>query len=279
MPEKSWVDFAQFILNFLLALFTISLFIQGQVDRRRVAEDRRREQASKISVHRLDTAEQTRPDSWRTLGTRVEIRNDSDASISRVHAVHMTLPWWHDYMDARGKPGVDPYREQALHFAGHAEPGFNDISIPPGQNVSYDGPPLSGQTILLHFTDGAGIHWVKRDGQLWRFTKDTHWLSRLYQWMYYNKRGMRWLVGWLLPYARKRFSRTAPRVPLSARVATFLMGTTPVPGGECKPWMMPLKASKKDWLYQEWINGIYLDRAGTTDAVAELADPGETPQP
>jgi len=81
-------------------------------------------------------------------GTRVEIRNDSDASISRVHAVHLTLPWWHDYVNARGKVSVDPYRRQAIRFAGHAEPGINDISIPPGQNVHYDDAPLSGQTIL-----------------------------------------------------------------------------------------------------------------------------------
>lgn len=278
MAEKSWVDFAQFTLNLFLAIVTVSLFIQGTRDRRRIAEDRRREQTSKISVHRFDRTEQTRPNSWRVLGTRVEIRNDSDASISRVHAVHLTLPWWHDYVNARGKAGVDPYQRQAIRCAGHAEPGVNDISIPPGQNVHYDDAPLSGQTILLYFTDGAGIQWVKRDGQLWRCTTDTHWLSRLYQWMYY-KRGTQWLVGWLLPYARRRFNNLAPTVPLSARVATFLLGTTPVPGGASEPWLMPLKAPKKDWPYQEWINGIYLDRAGNTDAAAEHANAGKTPQP
>jgi hypothetical protein len=251
------------------------LFIQGQRDRRRIAEDRRREQASKVSVHRFDRSEQTRPDSYRLLGTRVEVRNDSDASISRVHAVHMSLPWWHDFKDARGRGGTDLYRRQAIRFAEHAEPGHNDISIPPGQNVCYDGPTLSGQSILLYFTDGAGIQWVKRDGQLWRFTTDTHWLSRAYQWMYF-RRGTQWLVGWLLPHTRRRFSRMAPAVPLSARVATFLLGTTPVPGGVSEPWLMPLKAPKKDWPYQEWINAIYLDRASKTDATADHVQASET---
>ncbi|WP_404500906.1 hypothetical protein [Arthrobacter sp. GAS37] len=208
------------------------------------------------------------------LGTRVEIRNDSDASISRVHALHLTLPWWHDYVNARGRTAVDPYRKQTIRFAGHAEPGVNDISIPPGQNVYYDDAPLPGQTILLYFTDGAGIQWVKRDGQLWRYAADTHWLSRLYWWMY-SRRGTRRLVGWLLDYARRRFNKVAPSVPLSARVATFLLGVPPVPGGASEPWLMPRNAPKKDWLYQEWINGIYLDRAAAT----EHADAGETPQP
>jgi hypothetical protein len=80
--------------------------------------------------------------------------------------------------------------------------------------------------------------------------------------MYY-RRGTRWLVGWLLPYARRRFNKMAPTVPLSARVATFLLGTTPVPGGANEPWLMPLKAPKQDWVYQEWINGIFLARAGS----------------
>lgn len=275
MADKSWVDFAQFALNLFLAIVTISLFVQGTRDRRRIAEDRRREQASKISVHRFDRTEQSGPSSWRVLGTRVEIRNDSDASISRVHAVHLTLPWWHDYVDARGKTGIDPYRKQAIRFAGHAEPGVNDISIPPGQNVYYDDAPLSGQSILLHFTDGAGIQWVKRDGQLWRSTKDEHWLSRLYQWIYFNP-GMRWLVSWLLPYARWRFKKTAPHVPFSARIATFLMDGPPVPGGASEPWLMPRKAPKKDWLYQEWINGIYFDRAHSTDALTWHADATDT---
>lgn|GEM_PF-4018527 len=259
MAEKSWVDFAQFALNLVLAVVTISLFVQGMRDRRRIAEDRRREQAAKISVHRFEHTEQTRPDSWRILGTRVEIRNDSDASISRVHAVHMTLPWWHDYLDARGRTDVDPYRQQPIRFKDHAEPGVNDISIPPGQSVLYEGPPLPGQTILLYFTDGAGIPWVKRDGQLWRYSRDTHWLSRLYQWMYFT-RGLQWLVRWPLPYARWRFNKTAPRVPVSARIARFLHGTTPVPAGEGDPWLMPRHASKRDWPYQPWINGILSDR-------------------
>lgn len=196
----------------------------------------------------------------RTLGTRVEIRNDSDASISRVHALNLTLPWWHDYIDARGKPEIDPYRQRVIRFAGHAEPGVNDISIPPGQNVYYDDSPLPGQTILLYFTDGAGVQWVKRDGLLWKAQKDTHWLSRLYQWIYY-KQALRWMVGWALPYARQQFKKTAPRVPISARIATFLMSTPPVPDGMSEPWLIPRKAPEKDWPYQQWINGIYLDRA------------------
>jgi len=275
VAEKTWVDVAQFTLNLVLAVVTVSLFIQGQRDRRRLAEASRREQASKVSVHRLDRTEQTRPSSWRVLGTRVEIRNDSDASISGVHAIHLTLPWWHDYVDARGKAGIDPYRREAIRFDGHAEPGINNISISPGQSVEYNGAPLSGQTILLYFTDGAGIRWVKRDGQLWKVEADMHWLSHLYQWMYY-KPGTQWLVGWVLPFARRRFSQMAPTVPLSARVATFLLGSAPVPMGTSEPWLMPLKAPKKDWPYQEWINGIYLDR-GATDATAELADFVERP--
>lgn len=277
MAEKSWVDFAQFALNLFLAIVTVSLFIQGTRDRRRIAEDRRRDQASKISVERFDYTEQSGPSSWRTLGTRVKIRNDSDASISGVHAVQMTLPWWHDYVEARGRTDTDLYRKREIRFAGHAEPGINNISIPPGQNVYYDDAPLPGQNILLYFTDGAGIQWVKRDGQLWRYTEDSHGLSRLYQWMYF-KPGMRSLVGWLLPYSRWRFNKTAPSVPLSARVATFLMGAPPVPGGASEPWLMPRKAPKRDWLYQEWINGIYFNRSHGKDCVPRNADPSETTQ-
>lgn len=278
MAETSWVDFAQFTLNLCLAVVTVSLFVQGMRDRRRIAEDRRREQASKISVHRFEHTEQTRPDSWRSLGTRLEIRNDSDASISRVHAVHMTLPWWHDYMDARGRTDIDPYRQQAIRFNGHAEPGINDISIPPGRSVHYEGVPLTGQTILFYFTDGAGVQWVKRDGQLWRYTKDAHWLSRLYQWMYFT-RGLRGLVGWLLPYARRRFDKTAPRVPLSARIATFLLGTTPAPGGEGEPWLMPRHAPRKDWPYQPWIHEIWVARAEKKEEATEQKGAGEMPHP
>jgi hypothetical protein len=46
MSVKDWVDIAQFTLNVVLAGFTVILYRQGQKDRRRVTEDREREQAS-----------------------------------------------------------------------------------------------------------------------------------------------------------------------------------------------------------------------------------------
>ena len=61
------------------------------------------------------------------------------------------------------------------------------VVVPPGQGQVHGVDSRNGSIrvvadldtcALLYFTDAAGIQWVKRDGQLWRFTSDTHWISR-----------------------------------------------------------------------------------------------------
>lgn len=52
MTIKDWVDIAQFALNGILAIFTLTLFRQGQRDRRKVRADQERDQASKVSLIR-----------------------------------------------------------------------------------------------------------------------------------------------------------------------------------------------------------------------------------
>lgn len=222
--SKDQVDIAQFVLNVLLAIFTISLFIQGQVDRRRVAEDRRRQQAAKVSML-LNQPQLKRPGrtaaetSWQTAASFLEIFNDSDTGATgvmvfqRVHSsrpVGEAEPEWKllDLVD-------DPIPAVIPYFAGGVSER-NDCGL-----------ALSSHDLELHFTDGAGLSWVKtlRDGKLWPRDQDSvRWWS-----VWYQRLTQLPLVGkvfyWPIQHAIRRLRKSAPRIPLSARFARFPMGT------------------------------------------------------
>lgn len=258
------VDLAQFIVNVVLAAVTILLFIQGQSDRRRVAEDRRREQASKVSVLRHDLSEPTRPNAWNVKGTVIEVRNDSDAPITSVFVSGFGVPDWNAYKRARDE-GInmrqDPrYKEEWIPFDDQPIPSMH---IPPGETKRLERAPLLQNDLILRFTDGAGLSWVKttRDGRLWSaIYARPKWWAAAYQRLHLNPI-TRAMFDLPLKYAQWKLRQVAPHIPLSARLARFLWGAITGPNGEPEPWLMPSGAPVKDWPYQEWIQWVIFERA------------------
>ena len=257
------VQAAQFVLNVLLAVFTLSLFIQGQVDRRKVANDRKREQASKVSVYRRDLHQHKGPDSRVVTGTRVEIRNNSDSLITGVHVQHLTPGEW-DYGLSAGAAWLK-FRERTkgeIQFPEHSYDSGKrmGLSIPPGEKICYQGRPLEGETIQLFFVDGAGRGWIRRDGRLWYFPPEGSRLTvlgRIYE--FSDRQWTRFLVGLPLRYATSRLRKTMPRVPLSARIVRHMYGLDICTFNSPPPWDLPQGdhfIPARDWLYQGWMAEI-----------------------
>lgn len=258
MVDKAWVDVAQFLVNLILAIVTVSLFVQGQRDRRRVDEDRKREQATKVSVLRREIVKQASSsevwNSWDMLGTIVVIRNDSALPITGVAASTYELPFWDQY--DRAFPTRDLVMLKPIPF--HAEDELpSSATVLPGDTLDYEGKVPGWHDVMLKFVDAAGVAWVRtsHDGKLWRGdtrpptlrSKVTQGLCRI-PWL-------GWLA-WLIhkgphDYASWRFRITDSGIPLAARWVRFTWGHVPI--GEPDPWLMPWNAPAKEWPYDHWI--------------------------
>lgn len=252
MTTKDLVDIAQFLLNCLLAFFTIWLFSQGQRDRRRLAEDQRRQQASKVSLFLSQPASKIRwqgQTQWKAMSSAIEIYNDSDAAITDIkvfrhlsasHTARESEPVWElvNLVD-------DPVPTIIQYLAG-------------GQVESVDcDSTISAHDLELHFTDGAGCSWVKtlRDGRLWSTNKrPVPWWAAWYQ-RSTQLRGIGTVFFWPIRHATRRFEKVYPKIPLAMRVARFLWGSVPGPSAEPDPWRRPpfCDFPARDWPYQSMI--------------------------
>lgn len=249
------------MVNIVLGTVTIALFIQGQRDRRRVQDDRRREQASKISLLRHEKSERTRTESpafaesWTILGTNVTVHNDSDLPITQVMVRPLHRSQWLQHSDPFARR--TDYLSEQVRFPQSVQQPFG-LSILPAEALVYDGEYLPSSDLVLSFTDGAGVTWVKTtfDGQLWRaIPRPVTLRSKLTQWI----QRTRWL-GWLAwivhtaPYrhATLRFRQTKSGIPWSARWVRFTWGSCPI--GEPEPWDLPIGAPANEWPYDAWID-------------------------
>jgi hypothetical protein len=261
VPDKAWIDFAQFFVNVVLATVTISLFVQGQRDRRRVDSDRRRDQATKISLLRHELSERTRlagggfAESWSIQATNVTVRNDSQLPITQVSVVTTERSEWAKHSD----PFLprNRFRPQLVQFPQLDSQPFG-LSVLPGESLVYEGNPLHSHYLRLRFTDGGGAAWVKDtiDGKLWPASAPPPtWRSRVTQGIV-RQRWLKWLA-WIIhtmphDHAHRRFQKTESGIPWSARWVRFTWGGLPI--GEPDPWDMPWGAPVKEWPYDFWID-------------------------
>ncbi|GGJ21461.1 hypothetical protein [Paenarthrobacter histidinolovorans] len=266
MSTKDLVDIGQFILNCFLAFFTMRLFFQGQRDRRRVEEDRRREQAAKVSAlinqPKIKSVGKTESDTtWQTVASYLEIYNDSDTGITGVKVFHQlpssAQPTW-DWEDApqyewRLLDLLDDPVPTVLPYLGGGEV----------ERVDCGARQLSSHSLELHFTDGAGLSWVRtlQDGKLW----PNHQLPDCWWSIWYQRisliPGIGKAVKFPIWYAQWRLQKTAPRIPLSARFARFLWGHAPAPGAEPEPWRRPIGFPARDWPYESMVWWAKFQRA------------------
>ncbi|NWL26781.1 hypothetical protein DM794_06845 [Paenarthrobacter ureafaciens] len=261
MPMKDLVDVGQFALNCFLAVFTIKLFLQGQRDRRALAEDRRRDQAARVSLlvsqpHLKLPGASPKETIWRAEWPTLEICNDSDTAITNIMVFRRVSP---------------------SHVGKESEPEWTLLELlddPIPTLIPYLGGgqveavhctfAVSAHELELHFTDGAGLSWVKtvQNGQLWPKSLPASrwwsvWYQRLTQLPAVGK-----LFHWPIRYALRRIETTAPRIPWSVRLARFLWGQVPGPTGEPDPWRKPAfyDFPARDWPYQSLIWWVYYQR-------------------
>lgn len=241
MSVKDWVDIAQFTLNVVLAGFTVILYRQGQKDRRRVTEDREREQASKVSIIRREVTKPSPGGGWSILAVTLEIRNDSALPITGVH-VHKEV--------TKGENGAPIWEEVKLND------DRTGLVIAGGQNATFSfDADLVVCPLELYFVDGAGRAWVRREsnGTLWpnAYAPNPWWQ------IWYHQRSMGKLgrlFHWPIEYAFRRTQRTAPRVPTAARIARFLWGSATPVMPDPEPWRRTAYVSERDWPYQNLID-------------------------
>ncbi|NWL32659.1 hypothetical protein [Paenarthrobacter nitroguajacolicus] len=242
MTIKDWVDIAQFALNGILAIFTLTLFRQGQKDRRKVRSDQERDQASKVSLIRGEVTKPSPGGGHSIEAVTVEIRNDSTLPITAAEWEDLNLG------DA--------------HYRG--------LAIPGGQSIRF---PLKASHIVwnfeLYFVDGAGKPWVRRDsdGTLWVNT-DMHMPLRWWQ-NWYHRRAVGKLgkvFSWPTNYAFRRTVKIAPRIPQVARITRFLWGSATPATPDPQPWRRTPYVSERDWPYQNLINmALYLQCNAPSD--------------
>lgn len=260
MPDKAFVDIAQFAVNLILAVVTISLFLQGQRDRRRVDSDRRKDQATRISLLRHEVSERTRQggggfaESWSVLATNVTVRNDSELPITQVSVSTVERRQWLQHSDP-----FEPrsrFRSEHVQFPQLKSQPFG-LSVLPGESLIYEDGPLRSQYLRLRFTDGAGVQWVKDtiDGRLWRAIEPPTWRSKVTQGIVRTS-WLKWL-GWLIHWAphnhaTRKFSKTKSGIPWSARWVRFTWGYPPI--GAPDPWDLPWGAPANEWPYDHWID-------------------------
>lgn len=244
MTTKDLVDIAQFALNVILAFFTVILFRQGQRDRRRVGEDRQREQASMVSMIRREVTQPTAGGGWSILAVTLEIRNDSALPVTGVRVMQglqkkdREAPTWVELE-------LDDNQMRGLTLAGGKVANFSF------------GADLVVLPLELHFVDGAGRSWVRRelDGTLWL----NDYVSSPVRWWqnWYHRRAMgkfTKLFNWPIHYAFRRTLKTAPQVPFAARVARFLWGSATPAAPDPEPWRRSIYISERDWPYQNLIS-------------------------
>lgn len=260
VPDKTWVEVAQFAVNLILAFVTISLFVQGQRDRRRVENDRSRDQATKISLLRHEVSERTRPmgggfaESWSIRGTNVTVRNDSELPITQVSVFTTERLEWPQHSDPFAPR--KRFQGELVQFPQLKTQPFG-LSVLPGESLTYDGDPLRSHYLRLRFTDGAGAQWVKDtiDGKLWPAALPSTWRSKVTQNIVGTPRlrWLAWLIHWApLEHANREFRKTESGIPWSARWVRFTWGVPPI--GAPDPWDMPLGAPAKEWPYDLWID-------------------------
>jgi hypothetical protein len=261
VPDKAWIDLAQFAVNVVLALVTISLFLQGQRDRRRVDADRRKDQATKISLLRHEMSERTRPagegfaESWSILGTNVTVRNDSQLPITQVSVLTIEQTDWAQHADPFSPR--TRFRPQLVRFPQLDSQPFG-LSVLPGESLRYQGDPLHSLYLRLRFTDGAGVVWVRDtiDGKLWPASAPRPtWRSLVTQGIVRTP-WLKWF-GWMIhtlphEHATRRFRKTKSGIPWSARWVRFTWGGVPI--GEPDPWDLPWGGPANEWPYDFWID-------------------------
>lgn len=263
MTTKDLVDVGQFVLNCFLAFFTLWLFFQGQRDRRRVEEDRRREQAAKVSMLLRQPQTKIRgrdgETSWQPFTSYLEIFNDSNTGVTDVKVFHQanivrspTWEWETGQYEWKLLNLIDDPLPTVLPYLGG------------GEVERVDGiPQLSSHSLELHFTDGAGQPWVRtlKDGKLWpNSQRPGRWWSIWYQRLILLP-GIGKVCELPIRYARRRLRTTAPKIPISARLARFLMGHAPGPGPEPEPWRRPLAVRARDWPYESMVWWANFQRA------------------
>jgi hypothetical protein len=260
VTETSWISFTQLLVNIVLGTVTVALFIQGQRDRSRVDENRSREQASKISLLRHEVSERTRSEgggfaeSWSIRGTNVTVRNDSDLPVTQVGVYTFQRSQWRQHSDPFARRSR--YLTERVQFPQSVSQPFG-LSVLPGEALVYAGKHLPSSDLVLSFTDGAGVTWVKTtfDGLLWRARPRPVTLrSKVTQWIVRTRGlgGLAWIIHTVpLNHATSRFSQTESGIPWSAHWVRFTWGSCPI--GEPDPWELPMGAPPREWPYDAWI--------------------------
>ncbi|WP_179012446.1 hypothetical protein [Paenarthrobacter ureafaciens] len=271
---KDLVDVGQFVLNCFLAVFTMWLFVQGQRDRRRIGEDRRKEQAAKVSMllNQPHTKVQGKPGtepSWQPFTQFLEIFNDSDVGVTGVKVLHQvpnpTDKGWSLDLPPRSPSWNDlpPHEWKLLDLVDDPLPtvipylGGGEL-----ERVYCEGRQLSTHGLELYFTDGAGLSWVRTiwDGKLWPNNQHSDsWWNVIFQ-----RLTVLPVLGKVfnlpIQYAHRRLRKTAPRIPPSARFARFLWGHAPGPTPEPEPWRRPSNFPARDWPYEGMVWWAYFQR-------------------
>ncbi|YCH06360.1 hypothetical protein ACTAQJ_14695 [Arthrobacter sp. alpha11c] len=258
MTTKDWVDIAQFSLNIILAIFTLTLFRQGQKDRRKVSADQERDQASKVSIIRREVTEPSPGGGLSVQSVTVEIRNDSALPVTGVRL----------FGSRNVSLGEKPAEWEDLNL-GNAH--YRGLAVPGGQSMTF---PLKASLMVwnfeLYFVDGAGKPWVRRDsdGTLWVNTDirmPRRWWHNWYQRRAIGRFGK--VFRWPTEYAFHRAVKIAPQIPWMARITRFLWGSATPATTDPQPWRRTPFVSERDWPYQNLIDmALYLRNNSPSDS-------------
>lgn len=233
------------IASAILGATSLFLLFQGQRDRRRIAEDRRAEQAKRITVSVEQLKEQQQEaNSWSILGLRVVIRNDSDRPIffGTMPTVALYVrPNWRS--DEEGANLTADWQTEFMHLP--------QGRIDPGQGLELNSASTRVDAARLEFTDTEGNRWFRTsdDGKLFPAWPPATTHIVIFQALCRVKILNLFLMKWPHHYASWRFKHTTAGVPLTARYIRFWWGIAPI--GEMDPWMVPSGAAD-DWPYELW---------------------------
>lgn len=243
MDSSVWTAISA-LASVVLGATSLFLLLQGQRDRRIIADDRRAEQAKRITVSAEHVTQKQDGHSWQILGLSVIIRNDSDRPIffGPMPTVALyTRPSWRSADDG-GNLAAD-WQTENLELP-HGR-------IDPGTVVELKTESTGVDSARLKFTDTEGNRWVRTsdDGQLFLASHRSSRRSIVYQTLCHLKPLELVLIKWPHTFASWRFRHTKEGVPLMARWIRFWWGCAPI--GESDPWMVPTGAPA-DWPYELW---------------------------
>jgi hypothetical protein len=237
------------------AIIAVFLLGQGQQDRRRLADERRRAQAAQVSLTTTIDSQRLGPTTTQLVGAHASVFNESDrlVHLTSLRLVDSSVGW------------------ESLRAAGRTEVRTEWVDIPdalllPHSRAEFTMPSgwfpqvgVGGSFLLLEFTDAAGLGWRRRSDtfELQSRTTTLNAGQRFVQRLSRRLPPFEWLVV-RLPFAlARRAGRKRPdRVPASARWICALWGYWP-PGSQDE-WLQP-RGAPPIWLYDDLVPPAKLD--------------------